>query len=154
MNSPSARYPISALLAIAINVLLFLFVIRMVGGGRAALKPTDDISQVEFIRLERAPEPLSVKRAEKLPDHPPPKAPPPPPQNAAQHLTSPPAPALQVPQPTLSDIPLHITGVPQIGVVGVPAAAPADQPAATIAPATGALELDTTAVPTYRAPPL
>lgn len=154
MNSLSARYPISVLLAVAVNVLLFLFVIRMVGGGRPALKPADDISQIEFIRLERAPEPLSVQRPQKLPDHPPPKAPPPPPRSAAQHLAPSPVPALQMPQPALSDIPLQITGVPQIGVAGAPAATPADVPAASVAPATGALELDVTAVPTYRAPPL
>ena len=153
MNFVGARYPLSVLLAIAVNALLFLFVIHMVGGGRPAHKLQDDISQIEFIRLERAPEPLSVTRPQKLPDRPPPKEPPPPPQSAAQKLAPPTAPALQVPQPALSDIPLQITGVPQIGAAGVPAV-PVEQPAAAIAPATGAPEIDVTAVPTYRSPPL
>ena len=153
MNIAGARYPISVLLAIVVNVLLFLFVIRMVSGGRPVQKLMDDISQIEFIRLERAPEPLSVTRPQKLPERPPPKAPPPPPQSAVQHSPPPPAPALQMPQPDLRDIPLQITGIPQIGVAGTPAA-PAEQPTATAAPATGVLELDVTAVPTYRSPPL
>lgn len=153
MNPAGARYPLSVLLAIVVNALLFLFVIHMVGGGRPAQKLLDDISQIEFIRLERAPEPLSVTRPQKLPDHPPLKEPPPPPQSAAQKPAAPPAPALQVPQPVLSDIPLQITGVPQIGAVGAPAV-PAGQPASVTAPGAGAMEIDINAVPTYRSPPL
>ncbi len=153
MNSLSGRYPISVLLAVVVNVLLFLFVIHIVGGGRPAQKLIDDISQIEFIRLERAPEPLSVKRPQTLPDHPPPKTPPPPPQSAAQRLAPPLARALKMPQPDLSNIPLQITGVPQIGVASAPAVS-VEPPAAAVAPATGALEIDVTAVPTYRAPPI
>ncbi len=155
MNPAGARYPLSVLLAMAVNVLLFMFVIRLVGGGRPVPKPVDDISQIEFIRLERAPEPLAATRPQQLPEHPPPREPPPPPQSAAQKPAAPPAPALPVPQPVLGDLPLQITGVPQIGVAGAPAAAPEGR-ASVPAPAagTGALELDVNAVPTYRSPPL
>ncbi len=158
------RVPLSVALAVLVNVLLFVFVIRLVTGERERLDAArDDISVIDFVRLHSETEPPTRIVRPQLPPPPPePVKPPPPPR---EPLPDPPEspPPMRVLTPDLAP-PLSLTKAPELPAAAPPPTAGAtlvDAPLAvqeTIAPPTAAPvsvepQFDENLVPVYKPDP-
>jgi len=139
------RFPVSLTLALVVNALLFVFVIKLVTGERDRLKlPLDDVTIVDFVRLIRHVEPPQRVQREQLPQPPEVVKPPPPPKEPEQQIKPPDEPPpMRMLTPELAP-PLRITAAPELPAVIPPQqiqAAPVDAPVAvqeTIKPAVAA----------------
>ncbi|MGQ0656703.1 MAG: TonB family protein [Chromatiales bacterium] len=125
------RFPISLVLAVLVNVLLFVFVIRLVTGERERLHAArDDISVIEFVRLQREKEPPSRVQRQQLPEPPAPVNPPPTPKEPQRVKPPDEPPPIRMLTPELAP-PLRITGAPELPAVAPP---PKTEPARVDAP--------------------
>jgi protein TonB len=126
------RYPSSLALALGINLLLLLFVIRLVTGERERMKSTpDDVTVVDFVRLIRNIEPLQRKQHGELPELVQ-TAQPPPPTEKPKQIEPPPAPQMKVLTPDLAP-PLNLTNAPTLPAFTPPKEAPVTPPSAPVA---------------------
>lgn len=126
------RYPSTLALALGINLVLLLFVIRLVTGERERLKSVpDDVTVVDFVRLIRNIEPVQRKRREELPEMVE-TVQPPPPTEKPKEIEPPPAPQMKVLTPDLAP-PLNLTNAPTLPAVTPPKEVPVTPPSAPVA---------------------
>jgi protein TonB len=117
------RYPASLALAVGVNVLLLMFVIRLVTGERERLAAApEDITVVDFVRLVRNIEPLQRTRRQELPELVEMTAPPPP-ETQPKEVEPPPEPEMRMITPELAP-PLNLTNAPELPAVTPPKEAP------------------------------
>lgn len=139
------RFAVSLLLALALNLVLFFFIYRIVTTDHFELPEGEELQFIDFIRMELEPPAPEVEPEKEIPDQPPPPdEPPPPPEMEAMQTEAPPVENLEMPTPKV-DMPLNITGGPYLGgyqQAAVPKAKPQR------------IEIDKTAVPTFRVPPV
>ncbi len=126
------RLIVALLLAIVINVSLFMLMKHMVTPKVVDRQLTEDIRLLDFIRMQREEVEPETRRRERPEPPPPPEEPPPPPPSAtAPDVTPPDVPSPQLNVPRI-DVPLSIAGGPYLGdfmAAPAPAAsAPAVQP--------------------------
>jgi len=141
------RLPVSILLALSLNLLLFYFIHVIVTAEHGDRKRIQDIQLINFIRLqreERVPEPRL--KEEPPPEPPPPEEPPPPPEVEAIKPDKPVLETLELPAPKI-DLPLNISGGPYLGKFK--AAAPIVKQK-VVRPA----KLSDAVIPTYKVPPV
>lgn len=123
------RYPASLALAVAVNVLLLVFVIRLVTGERDKLSaPIEDVTVIDFVRLIRNVEPLQRNRRQELPELVE-QIQPPTPKEQPKEVEPPPEPEVQMITPELAP-PLNLTNAPELPSVTPPKepAKPVDAP--------------------------
>ncbi|MCC5797058.1 MAG: energy transducer TonB [Methylophaga sp.] len=141
------RLFVGLLLAIVVNVGLFLLMKQMVTPKVVDRQLTEDIRLLDFIRMQREETEPETRRRERPEPPPPPEEPPPPPPSAAAPDVTPP----NVPSPQLNvpriDVPLSIAGGPYLGDF-MAAPAPAATPGPAIEPS-----MDDEVVPLVRIPP-
>jgi len=117
------RYPASLGLAIGVNVLLLMFVIRLVTAERERLQaPLEDVTVVDFVRLVRNIEPLQRQRRQELPELVE-VTEPPPPETPPTEVEPPPEPQVRMITPELAP-PLNLTEAPELPAVTPPEEAP------------------------------
>lgn len=154
------RLAVVLLPAAAVNLLLFHLMQWLVDPQEQRISRLEDLRMVEFVRLQPEDEPPPEQRRRELPRRPPPpEKPPEPPPPETQPLERPVQPPLEMPLPEI-DLPLRITGGPQLGDykpnvverVETPVVAPAAVEA-PVAAAPAVPAYDANAVPVYRVPP-
>lgn len=117
------RFPASLGLAIGVNILLLMFVIRLVTGERERLQTaTEDVTVVDFVRLVRNIEPLQRQRRQELPELVK-ITEPPPPETQPTEVEPPPEPQMRMITPELAP-PLNLTKAPELPAVTPPKEAP------------------------------
>lgn len=117
------RYPASLALAVGVNVLLLMFVIRLVTGERERLPAApEDVTVVDFVRLIRNIEPLQRQRRQELPELVK-ITEPPPPEPQPREIEPPPEPQMRMITPELAP-PLNLTEAPELPAVTPPKEAP------------------------------
>jgi protein TonB len=124
------RFPISIALAIGINFLLFVFILKLVTGDRERLEaPLEDVTVVDFVRLIREIE-APRRMREELPEPPEETVKPPPPKEPPKEVKPPEQPPMRMLTPELAP-PIKITGAPELPAVTPPKV---EQPPAPEAP--------------------
>ncbi|MCG3200862.1 MAG: hypothetical protein NFCOHLIN_00724 [Gammaproteobacteria bacterium] len=117
------RYPSSLALAIVVNVLLMMFVIRLVTGEREKLgAPPEDVTVIDFVRLLRDSAPVQSNRRQELPELIE-TIRPPTPEQPPEEVEPPPEPEVRMITPELAP-PLNLTNAPQLPAVTPPREAP------------------------------
>lgn len=146
------RFPLIAVLAVILNLLLFYFIHEMVTNEQFRPPKIESLNFVDFIRFQEEQKTPEETLEEEEPDEPPPPEEPPPPVDMPEPETQSPQPPVDVdmPMPQL-DVPMSLKGTPYIGdfmksvkpapVPRKPAAKP-QQP-----------EIATNLVPTMKIPP-
>ncbi len=133
------------IMALALNLLLFFFIYRIVTVDNFKMPEGEELQFIDFIRMELEPPSPDIKPKKELPDQlPPPDEPPPPPEMEAMQPDAPALENLELPTPKVN-LPLNITGGPYLG--GYQQGAPA-----RVAPQR--ISVDPNAVPTFRVPPV
>ncbi len=103
------------LLALIINLLLFLAIQKLVQPDHSSFSLPKLVTMVDFIRFKKEDKLLEPKLHEQLPDKPkPPKKPPPPPKQKQPDPDKPPPKKIKLPTPEVK-LPLHMTGGPHLG---------------------------------------
>lgn len=114
------RYPASLALAVGVNILLLMFVIRLVTWERERLQAApEDVTVVDFVRLVRNIEPLQRQRRQELPELVEITEPPPPPESQPREVEPPPEPQMRMITPELAP-PLNLTKAPELPAVTPP----------------------------------
>ena len=143
----AAKLPSAILVAIILNIAIFILIQQLVSKEHALKVDLSDISLVEFIRLEQKPEPPKQKKEIEEIEPPPLEEEPPPPEMVEPQIDN--------PQPTKTDLvlpdismPLSLSGTPYLGdfmnrsIKTKPASKPARP------------KIDINVVPTLRIPPV
>ncbi len=143
------KLPISVVLAIALNMLLVIFIHWIISADHNGFKSADQIQMVDFIRLQEDQKIIEPDKPEELPDEPlPPEEPPPPPEMAS---IEPEKPVLEqefeMPAPKMIHS-LQLSGGPYLGGFKQGKQAPPPPP-----PKPKPRPISGLAVPTYRVPP-
>lgn len=103
------------LLALIINLLLFLAIQKLVQPDHSAFSLPELVTMVDFIRFKKEDKLPEPKLHEQLPDKPkPPKKPPPPPKQKRPDPEKPKPKKIKLPTPEVK-LPLHMTGGPHLG---------------------------------------
>lgn len=109
------RYPSILVLAVSVNLALFLLIHTMVTNEQFRAPEIEDISLVDFIRFKQeAKAPEEVVEEEIIDEPPPPETPPPPPEMSQPEPVKPEPMEIELPAPAL-DVPLSLQGQPYLG---------------------------------------
>jgi protein TonB len=117
------RFPSSLGIALVVNALLLIFVIRLVTGEREKLeRASEDITVIDFVRLIKDSEPVQRNRRQELPELVE-QIQPPVPQEQPKEVEPPPEPEVRMITPELAP-PLNLTDAPTLPAVTPPKEAP------------------------------
>ncbi|MDX1519621.1 MAG: TonB family protein [Gammaproteobacteria bacterium] len=109
------RYPSIVVLAITVNLALFILIQTMVTNDRFRPPEIENINLVDFIRYQEEPKaPDEIVEEEILKEPPPPEEPPPPPEMQQPEPVEPQPVEMDMPTPNL-DVPLSLQGQPYLG---------------------------------------
>jgi len=107
--------PLILLLAISINILLFLLIHQLVTNEPGPVRQFQELNWLDFIQLEQTIEPEKEQLDKTTPDKPPPEEKPPEvPKMAEPDVPKPRQPQMNIPTPDI-DVPLGVSGVPYLG---------------------------------------
>lgn len=147
------RTVVSILVAVCINLVLFYAIYRMVTSTHTEIHKGQDVSMVQFVRLQHQPQTPEQQHREQAPKKPPPpETPPPPPKLNVSAPAKPKVQQMRMPQPDLN-IPMQVAGGPYLGgYQAAPKAPPAPAPSPPGPP--GPPPIEENVVPTFRVPPV
>lgn len=108
------KFPVSLVIAILINILLFLAIQKLVQPDHADIKLPEMVTMLDFVRMKGEEKQAEPKR-DQLPDKPkPPKKPPPPPEPDQPKPEKPEPPEIKPPTPEIK-LPNKIMDGPHLG---------------------------------------
>lgn len=107
--------PLIFLVAISINILLFLLIHQLVTNEPQQVRQFQELNWLDFIQLEQRIEPEKEQIEKTSPDKPPPEEKPPEiPKMEQPDVPKPKQPEMNVPAPRI-DVPIGVTGTPYLG---------------------------------------
>lgn len=139
----AAKFPSLMLIAVILNIAIFILIQQLVSKEHDLDLKLSDVNLVEFIQLDKKPEPPKPKdKIEEL-EPPPPEKEPPPPEMAEPQIDSAQPMHMDLPIPQVN-LPLSLAGKPYLGgaMKGLKKRKPARP------------KIDTSVVPTLRVPPV
>jgi periplasmic protein TonB len=140
------KAPSFILLALFFNVAIFILIQQLVSKEHGLNMKLTDVNLVEFIRLDRKPEPPKPEKEIEDIEQPPPEQEPPPPDVPEPQMEKPQAMEMDLALPDI-DIPLSLSGTPYLGDF-----AKSSNKSAIGKPSKP--KIDTNVVPTLRIPPV
>ncbi len=143
----TVKIPSTIVIAIVLNIAIFILIQQLVSNKHALDLNLSDVSLVEFIRLEKKPEPPEQKKEIEEIEPPPLEDEPPPPEMVEPQIEKSPPMKTELAPPDIN-MPLSLSGTPYIGNFMKPSitAKPVSKPARP--------KIDTNVVPTLRIPPI
>ena len=142
----AARFPSIVMVAVLLNIAIFILIQRVVTNEQGLDIKLVDIDLVEFIRVEHKPEPPKPEQDIEDIEPPPPEQEPPPPEMSEPQVEQAQTTQMDMSMPNI-DLPMSLSGTPYLGdaMKSVPKG-PIGKP--------GKPKIDTNVVPTLRIPPV
>ncbi len=140
----ATRIPVILILAIVLNVLVFVLIQKLVSNELQFNRINESINLVDFIRMDEQPTPLDEKKPLEEMEPPETEDEPPPPESPEPLVDKPQQNKLDLAMPSLN-VPLSISGTPYLGDF-------AKANRSSIRPGTGKIALNVK--PTLRVPPV
>lgn len=143
----TAKIPSTLIIAIVLNIAIFILIQQLVSNEHTPDLNLSDVSLVEFIRLDKKPEPPKPKKEIEEIEPPPLEEEPPPPEMVEPQIESPQPMKADLAPPDIN-MPLSLSGTPYLGdfMKRSIKAKPGGKPARP--------KIDTNVVPTLRIPPI
>ncbi len=143
----TVKTPSAIVIAIVLNIAIFILIQQLVSNEHSLDLNLSDINLVEFIKLERKPEPPKPKKEIEEIEPPPLEEDPPPPEMVEPQLEKPQPMQAELSPPDIN-MPLSLSGTPYLGdfAKSTLKAKPRSKPSRP--------KIDTNVVPTLRVPPI